>query len=200
VNAAIVISVRQDDTGVVVSGSGRANTTNLTARTLFLDYTNVFTNVQIYAGPAAFTGEPPAIDVERWSGLSGPLIFGNDPNISANPSSGLGHLFGIIADNNMGQSFLVLPLNYLSGANLEGSSRFDGYTLADLGLSPGQFSWTWGMNGNADSLELRIEPLPAPAPLPLAGGAVAWSLAKRMRRASRHQRRQNHFRIPTQIL
>jgi hypothetical protein len=117
-------------------------------------------------------------------------LFGTDPNIFENPSLGLsfGDLFGIVADNGLGQSLLVLPSNYTSGDSLNGTSRFSGFTLANLGLNPGVFSWTWGTSPNADSLELRIEPVPAPAPLPLAGGAMAWSLAKRMRRASRGQR------------
>jgi hypothetical protein len=123
---------------------------------------------------------------------SGPSLFGNDPNIFENPSFGSGDLFGVVADNGIGQSLLVLPSNYVSGTSLNGTSRFSGFTLANLGLSPGVFSWTWGTNSNADSLELRIEPVPAPAPvpapLPLAGGAMAWSWAKRMRRASRGQR------------
>ena len=79
----------------------------------------------------------------------------------------------------------MLPPNYQSGTSLNGTSRFSNFTLADLGLSPGVFSWSWGMGQNADSLELRIEPVPVPAPLPLAGVPIAWKLAKRMRRASR---------------
>jgi hypothetical protein len=184
-----VLTVKQDSNGVVVIGSGSANTNGLAAPISGDDYTNILTDTQIYAGPDALTGETaPPVDVNLWGGLTGPSLIGNDPTIFENPIFGSGDLFGIVADNGTGQSLLVLPSSYMSGASLNGTSRFSGFTLANLGLSPGVFSWTWGTNPNADSLELRIEPVPAPGPLPLAGGAMAWSLAKRMRRASRGHR------------
>jgi hypothetical protein len=187
-HSAIVLTVKQDGNDVVVIGSGSANINDLTSPVQDDDYTNALTDYQIHAGPAAFSNDPntPDVAVNLWSGITGPTIFGNDPNIYENPSSGfLDDLFGIVADNGMGQSLLVLPLNYQSGTSLAGTSRFSNLTLADLGLSPGAFTWSWGMGLNADSFELRIEPLPVPAPLPLAGVPIAWKMAKRMRRASR---------------
>lgn len=189
-HSAIVLTVKQDGNDVVINGSGSANTTDLPTPTPNVDYTNVLANNQIYAGPDAFSGDPytPDIDVNQWLGLTGPSAFGSDPSLFANPDTGFGDLFGIVAQNGVGQSILVLPINYQSGNSLAGTSRFNHSTLADLGLSPGVFSWSWGTNGNADSFELRIESVPVPAPLPLTGGAVAWRLAKRLRRASRGQR------------
>lgn len=188
-HSAIVLTVKQDGSDVVVIGSGSANTNGLAPRISADDYTNVLTDIQIYAGPDAFTGvTTPPVDVNLWGGLTGPSLFGNNQNIFEYPGFGSGDLFGIVADNGIGQSLLVLPSGYVSGDSLNGTSRFSGFTLANLGLSPGVFSWTWGTNPNADSLELRIDPVPAPAPLPLVGGAMAWSLAKRMRRARRGQR------------
>jgi len=187
-HSAILLTVKQDGNDVVVIGSGSANINDLTPPDQDTDYTNALTDTQIYAGPVAYSNEPntPDVAVDLWSGITGPTIFGNDPNIYETPSSGfLDDLFGIVADNGIGQSLLVLPPNYQSGTSLNGTSRFSNFTLADLGLSPGVFSWSWGMGQNADSLELRIEPVPVPAPLPLAGVPIAWKLAKRMRRASR---------------
>ena len=200
-HAAIVLTVKQDGSDVVISGSGSANTTDLSNPTPRYDYTNVLTYNHIYAGPAAFTNHPntPDVDVNLWSGLTGPSSFGNDPFFSANPSTGFGDLFGLVSQNGTGQSILVLPLNYVSGAILNGTSRFNNSTLAGLGLSPGLFSWSWGSHPNADSFQIKVEAVPVPAPLPLAGIAVAWRLAKRMRRASRDQRRQDRFKIPQSI-
>ena len=196
-HSAIVLTVKQEGNDVVVSGSGSANTTDLPTPTPNLDYTHVLWSNQIYAGPAALETNPPAFAVDLYSGITGPLSISNDPLMPATyPTSGLGALFGVVADNGSGENFLVLPLNYQSGTSLAGTSRFDGYTLAELGLSPGVFSWSWGTNGNADSLELKIEAVPVPAPLPLAGGAVAWRLAKRLRRSSRGQRLQNRSEAP----
>ena len=188
VRSAILLTVRQDGNDVVVIGSGSANTNGLANPVQDIDYTNALTDNQIYAGPVAYTNDPntPDVAVDLWSGITGPTIFGNDPNIYENPSSGiLDDLFGIVADNSMGQSLLVLPPNYISGTSLAGTSRFSNFTLAQLGLNPGVFTWSWGTGQNADSLDLRIEPVPVPAPLPLAGVPIAWKLAKRMRRASR---------------
>ncbi len=184
--SAIVLTVKQDGNDVVVIGSGSANINDLTNPDQDDDYTNILTDSQIYAGPAAFTDDlnTPDVAVNLWSGITGPLSFGNDPNFTAIPESGNGDLFGIDAGSGIGQSVLVLPLNYQSGADLNGTSRFNNVTLADLGLSPGVFSWNWGTDPNADSFQIRIEPVPVPAPLPLAGGFMAWSMAKRMRRAS----------------
>jgi len=187
-HSAIVLTVKQDGNDVVVIGSGSANVNGLTNPTQNDDYTNALTDYQIYAGPVAYTDDQntPDVAVNLWSGITGPNSFGNNPNIYENPSSGfLNDLFGIVADNGSGQSLLVLPLNYQSGTNLDGTSRFSNFTLAELGLSPGVFSWSWGMGQNADRLDLRIEPVPVPAPLPLAGVPIAWKLAKQMRRSSR---------------
>jgi hypothetical protein len=189
-HSAIVLTVKQDGNDVVVIGSGSANTTSLLnppgSPTPELDYTNVLWDNQIYAGPDAFNGVPPQVDVNLWSGINGPLSFNTDPLIApAYPDSGSGDLFGIYIDNVTNKPLLVLPILYGSGNPLNGTSRFDGSTLSSLGLNPGVFTWSWGMGLNADSFELRIEPVPVPAPLPLAGVPIAWKMAKRMRRASR---------------
>jgi hypothetical protein len=184
--AAIELTVRQDGSDVIVVGSGSANTNSLPSPTESLDYTNVLWENQIYAGPDAFNGSTPQYDVNLWDDINGPLSFNTDPLIIAtNPSSGTGDLFGIYIDTVSNKPLLVLPFGYVSGNSLNGTSRFNNFTLADLGLNPGVFSWNWGMGQNADSLQLRIEPVPVPGPLPLAGLPIAWKLAKRMRRASR---------------
>jgi len=191
-HSAIVLTVKQDGNDVVVIGSGSANTTSLLnppgSPEPRYDYTNVFFYNQILVGvDASLDINSQPVDVNLWSGIIGPSSFGIDTFLSAYPSSATGDLFGIVSDNGMGQSLLVLPLNYdyMSGDILNGTSRFSDFTLADFGLSPGVFTWNWGMGANADSFELRIEPVPTPAPLPLAGLPIAWKMAKRLRRASR---------------
>jgi len=189
-HSAIVLTVKQVGNDVVVIGSGSANTTSLLnppdSPTQEPDYTNALWDNQIYAGPAAFNGVPPQVDVNLWGGINGPLSFNTDPFIATTyPDSGSGDLFGIYIDTVNNQPLLVLPLLYGSGNPLNGTSRFDSTTLSGLGLNPGVFIWNWGTGQNADSFELRIEPVPVPAPLPLAGVPIAWKMAKRMRRASR---------------
>jgi hypothetical protein len=181
--AVIVITVQQEGADVVIRGSGSADTASLTSDDgTASDFTNVLTDVQLYAGLAAFgDGE-----VRLWSGLLGPLLIGSDPTVAAIPeTSSNGDLFGIISAGALGTSQLVLPTAYLSGTRLSGTSRFANYTLAELGLSPGTLFWTWGTGENADSLALQIGSAPVPAPLPVAGGVVAWRTARALRRRKR---------------
>lgn len=196
--AIIQLKVQQVGGNVVVTGSGTANTTGLTAAGSDNDYTNVLTDTQIYSGPHAFGDSSGAgADVSLWSGLSGPLLFGSDPSVSENPcdptivgcSGGSGDFFGIVADNfasTIGAQRLVLPLGYSSGASLNGTSTFTGITLAQLGLSAGTtFTWTWGSGATVDSLHLEVsEPDPVPAPLPIAGAAATFTGIRRLRRLS----------------
>ncbi len=185
-SAIVTLRVQQVGNDVVITGSGSANTTGLTPAGTDNDYTNVLTDAQIYAGPAAFgDGSGGGGDVSLWSNISsGPLAFGSDPSIFENPSSGSGDLFGILANNGSGASYLVLPSSYSSGTSLSGTTTFTGYTLASLGLTPGQIStWSWGADATADSLRLEVDPVPAP--LPIAGAAAVLYRLKRLRRRSR---------------
>ena len=182
-SAIVTLRVQQVGNDVVITGSGTANTTALTLAGTGNDYTNVLTDAQIYAGPAAFADG----SVSLWSNISGPLAFGSDPTLAENPSSGSGALFGIVANDFGGISRaqrLVLPLGYFSGTPLIGTSTFTGKTLAELGLTPGQINtWSWGADATADSLRLEVDPVPAP--LPIAGAAAVFFRLKRLRRRSR---------------
>jgi len=183
-SAIVTLRVQQVGNDVVITGSGSANTTALTLAGTGNDYTNILTDAQIYAGPAAFDNG----SVSLWSNISsGPLAFGSDSNLSENPSSGTGALFGIVANDfggTPGEQRLVLPLGYISGDDLIGTTTFTGYTLASLGLTPGQINtWSWGADATADSLRLEVDPVPAP--LPIAGAAAVFFRLKRLRRRSR---------------
>lgn len=187
--AIVTLLVQQVGNDVVITGSGSANTTALTADGTDNDYTNVLADTQIYAGPDAFGDlSGGGGDVSLWSNISaGPLVFGSDPSVYETPSSGTGDLFGIVADyfnSTAGAQRLVLPLGYSSGASLSGTSTFTNITLAQLGFTPGQSStWSWGTGGDADSLNLLVDTVPAP--LPIAGAAGAFCRLNRLRRLSR---------------
>jgi len=179
--------VQQVNGGVVITGSGWANTFALTADGTNTRWTNLLTDSQLYAGPDAFSDG----SVSLWSGLSGPLVFGTDVNVLETPTSGTGQLFGILADNGSGASRLVLPLGYSSGASLIGTSIYSVYTLSGLGLTPGSIiNWSWGTGSTADSIRLEVLPVPAPvpAPVPIAGAFAAFSSCFRLRRRCRRPR------------
>ena len=184
--AVIVLTVEQDGADVLITGSGSAKTNALSEVSTSTTWNNVFTELQLYAGPATNDDG----QVRTWGGASGgPLLIGSSSVTALPEPSSSGDLFGIVSDAGAAAPWIVLPLSYSSGNNLSGSSRFANYTLADLGLSPGVLTWTWGSGPDADSLEIRINGDPVPAPLPLAGGALAWKFSRRMRRLSQRQKR-----------
>ena len=51
-----------------------------------------------------------------------------------------------------------MPAGYNSGDLLNGSSTFTGATFASLGVTPGTYIWSWGVEeeGTADSFILNI--------------------------------------------
>lgn len=176
----LLLRFEQVGSDVQVTGSGSANTAALTADSTSSTFTNVFTQLQAYAGPAAFADG----SVRFWSGLSGPLLLGTDSLVTELPSSGSGDLFGILANNGNNINQLVLPAVYGTGSSLSGSSTYSGFTLAQLGLRSGQvITWSWGSGGTTDSL--RLEVAGVPAPLPIAGASCFFACASRLRRRTR---------------
>jgi hypothetical protein len=179
--AILVLQVSQQGPNVVVVGSGTVNLTDLLTPTDDSEFTNLLTEVEIYAGRNAFLDG----DVTLFSGLSGgsPSISSVSGLLEYSDPSSSGDLFGIFIDN--GTPRLVLPKDYVSNNSLSGTSIFTALDLANLGLTAGTTTWTWGSGANADSLELRVDaPAPAsvPAPLPIAGAAIAYRFSRRLRR------------------
>ena len=190
--ALITLKVKQVGSDLVVTGSGSASTAALTAVSTDPAYTNVLTPIQVYAGPAAFTGVAPDVAVGLWSGLNGPPSFSSESALFEYPdvaATNTGQLFGILTSANLSDIRLVLPLTYSSGASLNGTTTYTNLSLAQAGLADGQvFTWTWGSNTTAETLRLEIGDIQSvPAPLPLAGAAAAFRTAQQLRRRSRHR-------------
>ncbi len=94
---------------------------------------------------------------------SGPTSFGSSFGRSA--SSGSGDMVGISAGDYFGDylSLLSVPTGYVSGTALSDSATYSGVTLADLGVTPGTYVWTWGTTAN-QNFTLQIPPFPPPPP------------------------------------
>ena len=181
--AALVLQVEQLGNDVVISGNGSANISALTNVGNYNEWTNVLTDSQIAAGPDAFNNGL----VTLWSGITGPVSFGSDPNFAQNPDSGSGALFGIIASNLTPSPQIFLPQGYISGASLVGTSTFLNSSLTSLGFVPGStFTWSWGSGGTTDSLVLNV----VPGPLPIAGASLAFAQSRLLRRRLRRSRPQ----------
>jgi hypothetical protein len=88
------------------------------------------------------TGQFGLQSVDQFTGFTGPTSFGNGGLITAN--NGSGNLVGINGSN----GFMSLPQGYVSGAALSDSMIFNNATLANLGLTPGTYEWTWGIGAN----------------------------------------------------
>ena len=188
--ALITLKVKPVGPDLVVTGSGSAQTSSLSSAGADTAYTNVLSDVQIYAGPGAFTGTPPDVAVSLWSGLSGPAAFGGDATVfeypDATPALSSGDLFGILTSSTPADIRLVLPSSYVSGASLSGRTTYTNLTLAQAGLTPGSsYTWTWGSGSAAETLQLQIDATPVPAPLPIAGAAAAFHTMRRLRRRAR---------------
>lgn len=181
-HAALLLRVEQIGSDVVITGSGSANLTDLTSEGFANSWTNYLTDAEIYTGPDAFNNG----SVSLYSGITGPSLFGSDPGVLEVPDavgSG-GDLFGIQAASasSISANQLVLPISYVSGASLSGSSTFSHRSITQLGLTPGQVTtWSWGSGTSADSLRLEV----VPAPAPLLGGLATLRLARSLRRRQR---------------
>lgn len=156
--ASMLLSVTQEGGDVVVTGSGSINLSGLTFVENRTNFSNLFTATQLFVGPQTDAGS-----VSIWSGLSGPASIGTDDFIIETPdvssAASFGSLFGIISNDfsgpaGSGNSLLVLPLGYISGAALSGTSRYSGQSLSSLGLTPGTQTWTIGSGPSADTVQV----------------------------------------------
>jgi hypothetical protein len=95
---------------------------------------------------------------EAWDqgNFHGPVNFGSGGLFLA--TSGTGDHVEMAASN----SFLAVPIGYVSGAALSDSATWNNATISSLGLTPGTYTWAWGSGAHADSFVIDIE-APAPA-------------------------------------
>jgi hypothetical protein len=173
--AAITLKVEQIGSDVHVIGSGSANLTALTSDGYDTAFQNIITQTQIFAGESVFSGSQVDFYINI---LTGPATVSSDSNLTEepDPSLSMGDIFGIQTD----PYTLVLPQGYASNTPLSSLSVYKNLTLAQLGLTPGLSSWTWGSttDGTFDSINLEV----VPGPLPLAGAGVAYGWSTRLRR------------------
>jgi hypothetical protein len=139
--AEMVIDVTQQGSNVVITGLGTLDLTDLTA----------FTAGTVNAEVSGATGTIVVGSgfLNFYHPVSGPSSIGSGGVIAASSSSG--GAFGI----DLNDSILVSS-SYISGSFISGSDQFDNTTIAALGLTPGNYAYTWGSGPDADSLTLNI--------------------------------------------
>jgi PEP-CTERM motif len=156
-----VIDITQVGGDVVATASGAIDLTGLTQGLSGIILAPGF--VSPADGEAVVGANGASFD--EYSGVSGPASFG--PGSFTPGSSGSGGPIGVDESsfNLIGQPpVLIVPLGYVSGTALSGSSTFDGQTIASLGLTPGTYVYTWGGSAaQGDSLTVKIRSIPEPS-------------------------------------
>ena len=156
-DAAIVINIFDVGSDVVASTSGPADLTDLTA----IDTALLFAPGEVTPSKGSVTAGNPGQTL-FFKGADGPESFGTGGKTEA--SVGNGDFVGVFAVNPFAVSpVILLPQKYASGSALKGSSVFEGQSLESLGLTVGEYTFTWGVGEHADSLTIKVGDVPEPS-------------------------------------
>ena len=169
-------TIQQVGSNVVMTGSGSVNTAGLT------NSGAANRGGSVNPSNSNFTvGAPTSVTRHFWTALTG-----SKPSIGTGSftlaSSGTGDTFCLSTANGGG---IYLPPNYISGAALSGQSTFLGKTIGTLGLTTGNYTWTWGSGANAGSAVMTISAVPEPSTYALGAIATGVMAAIARRRKSR---------------
>ncbi len=165
--AAIIATMEEVGSDIVVSGDGTVNLTDLT----FINVTSVNVGMTPESPAIGFGADPSdGQAVDKYGSITPPGVFGTGTGMMA--SSGTGDRFVVFPNE------ILVPDGYISGDFLEFSNTYDNASFATAGITPGTYVWTWGSGMNEDSFTLIITPAPGSTALLGLGGLL---LARRRR-------------------
>jgi hypothetical protein len=152
--AEFIVIIEQEGSNVVATGRGAINTTDLVDFSYWDAYSLIATGGFDWEmiGPIVYARG------DDWGDISGPTSFGFGASATFAGDGG-GDYGGLAVGSTIGE-FLNLPSGYVSGDFLNSSATWDDTTIADLDLTPGAYTWTWGRGANADSYKLDIAQFP----------------------------------------
>ena len=139
------VTITQVGSDVVWSGSGSFNLAALTS-----------------AGPGSIGGGyqsgqaiwaiGPSAPIDEYSGtITYPASFGTS-NVVVTSTSG--STFGILPGGS--GRLLYVPSGYVSNTNISGTATYANKTIAEAGLTPGTYTWSWGSGANTSTLVMTI--------------------------------------------
>jgi hypothetical protein len=186
--AAYIVTLGEQGTSVVATGSGPIDLTGLSFSTPVGG--NPFIN-PLVAGIA--TGMSAPADLYVGFSFTGPASFGpgfpdgsGPPGLTA-ANSGSGDIVGNSVGITTGDrpvEFLVVPSGYVSNNPLSDTATYLNQSFASLGVTPGTYEWTWGTGAN-QNFTLQIGPataVPEPPSLLLGIALVALLIVPMSRR------------------
>ena len=164
--AAYVVTLTQEGTDVVATGSGTINLAGLSF------YDNF---PPAYYGPRMFPGisdiaTGPQVAVTLYVGATGPTNFGSgEPEDATTGSGDAVAVLNLLFDPN--NFVIAVPQGYVSGGKLSSSATFDDTNFVSLGVTPGFYTWTWGNGANTFTLDAVATPEPSTWAMMLLGFA-----------------------------
>jgi hypothetical protein len=176
-SAEVVVTISQVGADVVATGSGSFDTAALINDTTIPNVT-AFSQSK---NPNLDIGSTE--DVLRYDDFTNFIPanqtgYGTDA-IPINASSGTGDNFGfgefdLVSPPHPG--LIVVPVGYVSGSALSGTSTWDNATFASLGIEAGSYTWTWGNGPTADSFTINAVDSATPEPGTFGLSVVAAAL------------------------
>ncbi len=123
----------------------------------------------------------PLSNFTSYSGLNGSGVLGSGSQTVAGINTG----DNVGINSNGSNTKLFLPVNYVSGSSISGTSTYSGKTLSELGMTVGTYNWSWGSGANAGTAQLNISAVPEPSTYALAAIAtgVMAAIARRRKAA-----------------
>jgi hypothetical protein len=156
--AEFIVNIVQDGANVVATGGGSLDLTGLTA---VAPSTSAAARIQADLGTVALGF---SAHLDGYSGFTGPRSFGTGGSISASGETGVRvTMQGTNASFPPTDNLLYVPQGYTSGGLLSDTAVFDNTTIANLGLTPGTYTWTWGSGADADSFVVQVAAVPEPS-------------------------------------
>lgn len=173
--ADFTITIVQSGTSVIATGTGTLNLNALTADGSGTAVTGIRPN-----NAAISLGGPPIVDwqADFYTGnITGPSAMGPGGFRQADHATGNNVLL------NFPNQRLDVESGYQSGDPLNGTATWDNTTISGLGLTPGKYTWSWGVmeGGTLDTFNVEIpNTVPAPSSMGLLiSGTAALMLACR---------------------